>query len=230
MGAKPVKRKPPNNAQSGETKQSRRYEARYGQGYDFDPKRTLTAEEQALWRAVIADASPGHEIDPDHDKSMEALLKAPDKVIPGQKQPRQFIKPAMVPPATLPTHPTVPPLAPLDNRTSKRLVRGQLTPQARLDLHGMTRHTAEPALLRFVTHARGHGHKLVLVITGKGAPGHMLHSREFHADPAGRSVLRDLVPALLAEPQFRAHVAGFQPAHPKHGGGGALYLWLRRSR
>jgi DNA-nicking Smr family endonuclease len=23
-------------------------------------------------------------------------------------------------------------------------------------------------------------------------------------------------------------VAGFQPAHPKHGGGGALYLWLRR--
>ena len=32
------------------------------------------------------------------------------------------------------------------------------------------------------------------------------------------------------EADFRAHVSGFQPAHPKHGGGGAFYVWLRRKR
>lgn len=121
-----------------------------------------------------------------------------------------------------------PPLNALDNRTAKRLVRGQLTPEARLDLHGMTRHSAEPALLRFVTDARAQGRKLVLVITGKGSQGHLLHGRDFHSDPDRRSVLREEVPRWLGEPQFRTHVAGFQPAHPKHGGGGALYLWLRR--
>ncbi|PCJ68812.1 MAG: DNA mismatch repair protein MutS [Rhodobiaceae bacterium] len=225
-----MKQKPPTGSKAGENKRSRRFEARYGRGCDFDPQRTLTAEEQALWQIVTADTDPQHGPAQNPEKTMEELFQTPDKIVPVKKQTAQFIKPAMVGRPAPITRPTVPPLAPLDNRTSKRLVRGQLTPQARLDLHGMTRHTAEPALLHFITRARTQGHKLVLVITGKGAPGHMLHSREFHADPAGRSVLRDLVPALLGEPQFRIHVTGFQPAHPKHGGGGALYLWLRRQK
>ena len=225
-----MKRKPPTGTSAGENKRSRRYEGRYGRRYDFDPQRTLTAEEQALWRTVTADTDPQHGPEQNPGKTMEKFFQAPHKIIPVKKQTAQFNKPAMVQPSLSPVRPAVPPLAPLDNRTSKRLVRGQLTPQARLDLHGMTRHTAEPALLHFITRARSHGHRLVLVITGKGAPGHMLHSRDFHADPAGRSVLRNLVPALLGEPQFRTHVTGFQPAHPKHGGGGALYLWLRRSK
>jgi DNA-nicking Smr family endonuclease len=33
----------------------------------------------------------------------------------------------------------------------------------------------------------------------------------------------------MHEPEFRRHVSGFQPAHPKHGGGGAYYVRLRRS-
>ena len=32
------------------------------------------------------------------------------------------------------------------------------------------------------------------------------------------------------EQQYRALVSGFQPAHPKHGGGGAFYVKLRRIR
>jgi DNA-nicking Smr family endonuclease len=41
--------------------------------------------------------------------------------------------------------------------------------------------------------------------------------------------LRRLVSEWLHETEFREHVLGFQPAHPKHGGGGAYYVRLRRS-
>ena len=34
----------------------------------------------------------------------------------------------------------------------------------------------------------------------------------------------------LHESEFRALVSGFQPAHPKHGGGGAFYVKIRRLR
>ncbi|WP_369009609.1 Smr/MutS family protein [Escherichia coli] len=43
-------------------------------------------------------------------------------------------------------------------------------------------------------------------------------------------MLRSAVPRWLSEAEFRLHVSGFQPAHPKHGGGGAFYLWLRKKR
>jgi DNA-nicking Smr family endonuclease len=36
------------------------------------------------------------------------------------------------------------------------------------------------------------------------------------------------VPRWFAEEQFRQHVVGFQPSHPRHGGGGAFYVRLRR--
>ena len=161
---------------------------------------------------------------------MESGAKLPAN-IPSEAKPSPFLpaKQAFRPPG--PVHRAgPPPLNRLDDRTAKRLVRGQLRPEARLDLHGKTRHTAPQALLRFVTDARAAGRRLVLVITGKGSAGHLLHSRDFHESSHSGSVLRDLVPGWLNEPQFRTHVAGFQPAHPRHGGGGALYLWLRRHK
>ena len=39
-----------------------------------------------------------------------------------------------------------------------------------------------------------------------------------------------LVPDWLHEAQFRALVSGYQPSHPKHGGGGAFYVRIRRIR
>lgn len=203
---------------------------RYGPRTTRGRKRVLTAGEYALWHSVTSDATarPGMRdalLTDDASAASEA-----SKTVSQAEQPKRTI---IAPPPRSPIghgRAAVPPLAPLDRRTSKKLVRGQLTPDARIDLHGMTRHSAEPALLRFVANARSQGCKLVLVITGKGAPGHMLHGRDFHHDPDARSVLRSFVPALLQEPQFRVHVTGFQPAHPKHGGGGALYLWLRRHK
>jgi DNA-nicking Smr family endonuclease len=129
---------------------------------------------------------------------------------------------------------SAPALTGFDRRTEQKMIRGNVEIDARIDLHGHGVELARVALLNFVSSRRAMGARLVLVITGKGASplasGHALHGRHsFHApERAGR--LRREVPEWLHEPQFRDHVIGFQQAHPKHGGGGALYVRLRRPR
>lgn len=126
-----------------------------------------------------------------------------------------------------------PALTGIDRRTRQKLARGQVEIDARIDLHGTTRATARGRLLGFLGDARARGHRNVLVITGKGeAPyaRHTLHGADHFHDPDRRGVLRQAVTEWLAEPDFTALVSGFQPAHPKHGGGGAFYVRLRRFR
>ena len=124
-----------------------------------------------------------------------------------------------------------PPLARLERRTAQKLSRGQMEPESRLDLHGETLETARTRLLSFLIQRRQQGEKMVLVITGKGASpfsSHTLHGKTHFHDPERLGKLRREVPLWLEESRFRQHVVGFQPSHPRHGGGGAFYLWLRR--
>jgi DNA-nicking Smr family endonuclease len=114
------------------------------------------------------------------------------------------------------------PLGGLDRKTLTRLGRGSTAIDARIDLHGMTQDAAHHRLLRFLEAARGEGARIVLVITGKGAP----DGPEFGG--AGRGILRRAVPAWLASAPFRLHVSGYESAGRRHGGEGALYVRLRR--
>ena len=68
------------------------------------------------------------------------------------------------------------------------------------------------------------GHSLTLVVTGKG--GAAPHEPAWQE----RGVLRRLVPHWLRLPALRALVLGFEEAGLRHGGAGALYVRLRRSR
>jgi len=115
----------------------------------------------------------------------------------------------------------------LDGNTSEKLKRGQLAPGARIDLHGLTEDRAHQALLSFVRRAQGDGVKLALVITGKGYP-----KDEEGAPWTMRShgVLKEMVPRWLNEKHFAALIAGSGPAHRRHGGDGALYVYLRKIR
>lgn len=117
---------------------------------------------------------------------------------------------------------TAPPsLARLDHRTKRRLVRGVIAIDERLDLHGATQEAAHSILRGFLATARARGARIVLVITGKGKGG---------ADPHDRGVLRRAVPHWLSEPSLREVVLGFEEAHLAHGGAGAIYVRLRRAR
>jgi len=132
-----------------------------------------------------------------------------------------------------PLHRPPPQITGLDRRTTQRLTRGQVDLERRLDLHGTGIEMARVNLLRFLREAQAEGARNVLVITGKGDSPfsrHTLHGAgHFHApERAGR--LRRLVTEWFHEAEFRSLVAGFQPAHPKHGGGGAYYVRVRRIR
>jgi DNA-nicking Smr family endonuclease len=119
----------------------------------------------------------------------------------------------------------------LDRRTAQKLGRGQIEPDARIDLHGDSLETARMKLAHFIARQRQEGAKLVLVITGKGASPYARHTLHgfghFHA-PEREGRLRREVPRWLDEDLFRLHVVGFQPSHPRHGGGGAFYVRLRK--
>jgi DNA-nicking Smr family endonuclease len=118
----------------------------------------------------------------------------------------------------------------IDRRQEKRFLRGKVEIEARLDLHGETLESAKIRLLRFLSDCFDRQIATVLVITGKGSSAfvrHTLHSRDFHESSERSGRLRSALPDWLHDAQFRDLVSGFQPAHPKHGGGGAVYIKLR---
>ena len=104
----------------------------------------------------------------------------------------------------------------IDGATRRRLAQGRIPIEARLDLHGLTAAQAERRLARFVDQAARTGVRCVLVITGKGSE--------------GKGVLRRLVPLWLKTPPLSGQILAISQARQADGGGGALYVMLRRKR
>ena len=177
-------------------------------------RRTLSAEERALWRGVARSIKPLRRREREaSDEEPDAVTAAPAAAKPKPAKPT-------APPARPAKPPGPPPLAPLARREKQKLVRGRAPIDARIDLHGKTQSQAHAALLRFLQAAQRDGAKFVLVITGKGA-----RAQDEHGE---RGVLKRQVPLWLKLPEFRAYVVGFEDAHIGHGGEGALYVRLRR--
>ena len=179
-------------------------------------KRALSEEERALWERVAK------EIKPLRKKPRSAKTEAASAEAETTAAAKPETPPKSLPPATIPlaTKPIAPPLAPLARRERSQLSRGRKEIDARLDLHGMTQTRAQRELFGFLQRAHSDGLTFVLVITGKGRAG---------ADPE-RGVLRRQVPQWLNLPEFRSLVVGFEEAHIGHGGEGALYVRIRRSK
>lgn len=186
-------------------------------------RKSIEAPDHALWEEVKRSIKPLGKITgrrtttPKLGKPAEVIASIPVHTIAVKRRT---------------SHDAPPPLAQMDRRTAQRLNRGQIEPEARLDLHGEGVETARMKLLHFLTTQRHHGARFVLVITGKGASPyarHTLHGTSHFHTPEREGRLRREVPLWLHEESFRLHAVGFQPAHPKHGGGGAFYVRLRKS-
>jgi DNA-nicking Smr family endonuclease len=118
----------------------------------------------------------------------------------------------------------------VDGRTAERLRRGTMEPDARLDLHGFTEAAAHGALITFLRSAQMRGHRLVLVVTGKGTRKPDPYAPfDLELDARSRGVLKTAVPRWLKEPALAGIVADMREAHRKHGGAGALYVYLRKA-
>ncbi len=178
-------------------------------------KRTLSEEERALWEGVAKEIKPLH-------KKRSVKTEAASAEVETTAAAKAAVLPNPLPSDKIPraTKPITPPLAPLGRRARGQLSRGRKEIDARLDLHGMTQTRAHRELFGFLQRARSDGLTFVLVITGKGRAG---------ADPE-RGVLRRQVPQWLSLPEFRSLVVGFEEAHVGHGGEGALYVRIRRSK
>jgi DNA-nicking Smr family endonuclease len=185
---------------------------------DGSRRRVLSYEERVLWTTVTKAIAPlrapaGAEA----DGAPEIEIAKPSLAPAGPKRASPPVAPQKPAPP-----PLAPPLAPLGRRMKRGVARGKQAIDARLDLHGLTQSQAHSALLHFLRNAHARDARLLLVITGKGSK-----NLGRGGEPG---VLRRQVPQWLSLPEFRTFVVGFEDAHIAHGGEGALYVRLRRSR
>ena len=178
-----------------------------------------SSDDNALWEQVAKTVTPANR----DDVLVQTSKKSAKKTL-AKKQP----KPKAANPAI--ARPVVKTLvnpadlrfdkpafrAGIDNASAKRLTRGSFVIDETIDLHGQTEVQAHKALLHFVQQAVRGGARTLLIITGKGA--------------MGKGVLRRKVPDWLKDYPLKSHVLAISQASAKDGGGGALYVRLRRQR
>jgi DNA-nicking Smr family endonuclease len=173
--------------------------------------RRLSDEEIALWTEVA-----------------RSVARRRGATLPAPANPVRLAHPPAPPPvsaelpAARPAKASTPPLAPIERRLKRDLSRGRAAIDAALDLHGLTQAEAHQALRGFLRQSQARGARLVIVVTGKGAP---LDEVRW---PNERGVLKRLTPQWLREADLRSVVLGFEEAGRAHGGSGALYVRLRR--
>ena len=186
------------------------------------PPRGLTSGEAALWRQVAETVIPL-----DRTCSAQGAKKGPPFIPPSAAQPetRQTVIPAMKPSPSPVTSPSVRAGGDrLDASWDRKLARAAITPDYTLDLHGHTLDQAYDRLGRGIAQARVMGARLVLVITGKPRP----------VDAADRGHRRGAIRAKvldwLAAGPHAGSITAIRTAHRRHGGDGALYIVLKRTR
>jgi DNA-nicking Smr family endonuclease len=187
-------------------------------------RRSLRPEEEELWKAVARTAKPMH-APIFRRKISEAAAEPPSPAIKLPSTPR--IAPFRMgeKPGTPQPKPTAASALQMDAKAFGKMTRGKLMPEARIDLHGMTLDVAHPELIRFILNAHASGLRLVLVITGKGKPG-----VDSGPIPRRTGILRQQVPHWLRQNPCAPAILQVTEAHLRHGGSGAVYVYLRRSR
>lgn len=113
----------------------------------------------------------------------------------------------------------------LDPDIHKKVRRGRIDIDGKIDLHGMTQTEAREALYRYIVTRASYGARTILVITGKG----IKTDNDYISAMSERGILRTMLPIWLSEPGLSHLVSGWSMAARGHGGEGAWYVRLRRA-
>lgn len=173
----------------------------------------------ALWQKIISQTSP---LDKRHKSRQIARAVKPSatkKRTAGHSEKPIRATASRLNQAAKPNAKPAPapqPEVTIEHKARRRLSRGHLEIEARLDLHGMTAAQAKAILTQFIYHSVGRGLTWVLVITGKGV--------------AGQGILRRELPLWCAQPPLSQNIVSLGPAASSHGGDGAFYMRLRKQR
>lgn len=176
----------------------------------------LLPEDRILWETVAKTAKPlaGKKLQAEELSVFSELMAQEAEKKPAKKPP--------VPIAESPTpkkkasSPNEMPIHSFDRPTHRKISKGRVDIEARIDLHGLTQNDAYELLYGFLLSAHARGLKHVMVITGKG--------RSFGSE----GVLKQAVPHWFSTPLFRLLVSAYEDAAHHHGGHGALYVRLRK--
>lgn len=172
--------------------------------------RSLSPEEAKLWAQVTATIRP----------LSRQLVQKTEPEQPqaeaGSPAPRQPPSPARKP-APPPARPR--PGTTLDGSWDRRLESGAVEPDRILDLHGHNLDRAWSAIDKALERAIDSGERVLLLITGHSRPGD---------PPVRRGRIQAAVHDWLAVSRHAPRIAAVRPAHARHGGGGSLYIILRR--
>jgi DNA-nicking Smr family endonuclease len=169
--------------------------------------RTLSPDEARAWARVAATVKPIGPPAADLDAFALALESGVEEAAdPPEPRPKAEKK----------SERTKTPAPPAERSGEKKVRRGKLAIAGSIDLHGHTQASAARALPAYLEDQQAEGARCVLVITGKGRQGEGVLKRNF----------LDWLDSAAA----RALVSGFAESHPRHGGAGAFYVFLRKPR
>ena len=175
--------------------------------------RSLSPDEAELWARVTASIRPlsRENIKADQAAEPQASVNAQ----PAASKPK-----ISIPDRARPAEPRPPkPGTTLDGTWDRKLRSGSLQPDRVVDLHGHTLDSAWRAIDLALERAENAGDRLVLLVTGHHRPGE---------PPVQRGKIRAAVHDWLAVSRHAPRIAAVRGAHPRHGGGGSLYIVLRR--
>ncbi|SPJ23186.1 Smr/MutS family protein [Palleronia abyssalis] len=188
-------------------------------------RRDLKPEERELWRRVQKTATPMH---PRRQAKLPPALDPKPRSAPEQSKPGPLDLSGFDLGKNAPSPPTRNSAAPapalrMDAKAHRKMSRGKMDVEGRIDLHGLTLAEAHPRLMSFIHSSHASGRRLILVITGKGRDG-----PDDGPIPERRGILRQQVPQWLSSGALRPIVLQITQAHRRHGGSGAFYVYLRR--
>lgn len=171
--------------------------------------RSLDPEELALWARVASTIRPLS-----RDRNDRQSIEAAPEIW-------THTKAAAVPSTRSPSQAQPPRAweATLDGGWDRRLRNGAVAPDRVLDLHGMNLDGAWRAIDRGLEQAIAQGERVILLITGHHRAGE---------PPVQRGRIRAAVHDWLAASRHAGSIAAVRGAHRRHGGGGSLYIVLRR--
>jgi DNA-nicking Smr family endonuclease len=172
--------------------------------------RSLSPDEAELWSRVTATIRPLSREKNDTQQPEKKREHVASSRLPPPSNQRLLAR-ALAP--TPISHRT------LDGSWDRRIRSGEIEPDRVLDLHGMNLERAWRAIDRGLEQAINGGERVVLLITGHHRPGD---------PPVERGRIRAAVHDWLAASRHSSRIASVRGAHRRHGGGGSLYIVLRR--
>ena len=178
--------------------------------------RNLSADEAELWARVAATIRP---LSRELPSGVAELAPRPVPEPPAKLAALKGRVPAPRPAPPSPLPRSTLDAATLDGSWDKRLRSGSISPDRTLDLHGYRLDGAWSAIDEVLERAIAAGDRVVLLVTG--------HERRGEP-PVLRGRIRAAVHDWLAASRHAQSIAAVRAAHRRHGGGGRLYIILRR--